>query len=349
MSTLIVPCAGRSTRFPGMSPKWLLRYPDGKIMLEKSIEGLDLKFFDDVIITIVKEHAEKFSADKILENIFHFKNSTKFHLCVLENFTSCQAETVSKTLELCGVKGNFAVKDSDNYVKISIPITDNRNFVTGINIETFPNEIRRLNSKSFLTVNEQGIILDIIEKKIKSGYISIGLYGFADAEIFCNAYRHLNSTSDRYKEIYLSHIISYLIGTRQAVYRYLEAEDYEDFGTIQDWNIVLNKKSSVIIFADNLLFKCDELKKLTPIDENLKTLKKLFDDGAQIIIMTSLPNEFKNLIQTELKNFEVNAHEIITDCYYSQRRLISPSTPEIPYPSGSAINVDESKRLAYYL
>ena len=165
MSTLIVPCAGRSTRFPGMSPKWLLRYPDGKIMLEKSIEGLDVNFFDDVIITIVKEHAEKFSADKILENIFHFKNSTKFHLCVLENFTSCQAETVSKTLELCGVKGNFAVKDSDNYIKISIPITDNRNFVTGINIETFPNEIRRLNSKSFLTVNEQGIILDIIEKK----------------------------------------------------------------------------------------------------------------------------------------------------------------------------------------
>ena len=81
----------------------------------------------------------------------------------------------------------------------------------------------------------------------------------------------------------------------------------------------------------------------------MKTVKKLFDDGAQIIIMTSLPNEFKNLIQTELKNFEVNAHEIITDCYYSQRRLISPSTPEIPYPSGSAINVDESKRLAYYL
>lgn len=349
MSTLIVPCAGRSTRFPGMSPKWLLRYPDGKIMIEKSVEGLDLNFFDNVIITIVKEHAEKFSADKILEDIFHFKTSKKFRLCILNNFTSCQAETVTKTLELCDVKGNFAVKDSDNYIKISIPRNCNGNFVTGINIETFPNEIRRLNSKSFLTINEQKIILDIIEKKIKSEFISIGLYGFDDAKMFCNAYRHLNATSDPCKEIYLSHVISYLIGTGQAVYRYLEAEDYEDWGTVQDWNIVLNKKSSLVFFADDLIFKCGESKTLIPIDENLKTLKKLFDDGAQIIIMTSLPTKFKNLIQTELEKIGVHAHEIITDCYYSHRLMISPSTPTIPYPSSIAINVDESKGLANYL
>ena len=349
MSALIVPCAGRSTRFPGMAPKWLLRYPDGKLMIEKSVEGLDLNSFDDVIITIVKEHAEKFSADKILENIFHFKTSTNFHLCILDNFTSCQAETVAETLELCGVKGDFAVKDSDNYIKVSVPPAGNGNFVTGINIETFPKEIRRLNSKSFLTVNEQGIILDIIEKKIKSQFISIGLYGFADSEMFCNAYRHLNSTSDPCKEIYLSHIISYLIGKGQAVYRYLEAEDYEDWGTVQDWNIVLDKKSSVIICADDLLFNCSSPETLAPVNENLETVKKLFDDGAQIIIMTSLPAKFKNLIQTELEKIEVHAHAIITDCNYSHRLLISRLTPEIPYPSSNAINVDESKRLANYL
>lgn len=349
MSTLIVPCAGRSTRFPGMAPKWLLRYPDGQIMLEKSIEGLDLNFFDKVIITIVKEHAEKFSADKILEDIFHVQTSEKFQLCILNDFTSCQAETVNQTLEMCGVKGKFAVKDSDNYIKISIPHLANGNFVTGINIETFPNEIRRLNSKSFLTVNDQNIILDIIEKKIKSEYISLGLYGFDSAETFNTAYRHLNSISVSSHEIYLSHVISYLIGTGQAVYQYLEAEDYEDWGTIQDWNIVLNKKSSIILFADDLLFKYDATKNFLPIEENLKTVKKMFDDGAQIIIMTSLSNEFKSVIKSELEKFGIHAHEIITSCYYSHRQLISRSTSAIPYPSSSAINVDESKRLANYL
>ncbi|MBR5913842.1 MAG: hypothetical protein IKZ58_05730 [Selenomonadaceae bacterium] len=271
-------------------------YPDGKIMLEKSIEGLDLNYFDKVIITIVKEHAEKFFADKILEDIFHFQTSEKFHLCILDDFTSCQAETIHKTLKLCDVTGDFAVKDSDNYIKISIPCLEKRNFVTGINIETFPHEIRRLGSKSFITVNEQNVILDIIEKKIKSGNISVGLYGFDDAELFHGAYLHLNSTSVPHHEIYLSHIISYLIGIGQAIYQYLEAEDYEDWGTIQDWDIVLKKKSSIIILADELLFHCDKENFITPINENLNAIKKLYDEGAQIIVMTSLPNEFKSLI-----------------------------------------------------
>ena len=223
------------------------------------------------------------------------------------------------------------------------------NYVTGINIETFPREIRRLNSKSFITVNDQGIILDIIEKKIKSAHISVGLYGFEDAEIFHSAYSHLNSTSDSYHEIYLSHVIAYLIGTKQAIYKYVEAEDYEDWGTIQDWNIVLQKKSSVIIFADELLFEFDEENFLTPINENLHAVKKLYDEGAQIILMTSLADEFKNLIRNELEKVGVCVHEIITNCYRSHRQLINASTPAIPYPVGSVINVDESKRLANYL
>ena len=48
MATLIVPCAGKSTRFPNMKPKWMLTHPDGKLMIEKALEGMPLKKFDRI-------------------------------------------------------------------------------------------------------------------------------------------------------------------------------------------------------------------------------------------------------------------------------------------------------------
>ena len=59
MNTLIVPCAGRSSRFPNTKPKFLLTHPDGKLMIEHAIEGIDINKFDQIVITIVKEHDEK--------------------------------------------------------------------------------------------------------------------------------------------------------------------------------------------------------------------------------------------------------------------------------------------------
>ena len=45
MSTLIIPCAGRSTRFPNSRPKWSLTHPYGDLMFIQSIKGLDLSKF----------------------------------------------------------------------------------------------------------------------------------------------------------------------------------------------------------------------------------------------------------------------------------------------------------------
>ena len=77
MATLIIPCAGKSSRFPNMKPKWMLTHPDGKLMIEKSIEQLPLEVFDRIVITIVKEHCETYEADVILKQVFE-KNCNSF-------------------------------------------------------------------------------------------------------------------------------------------------------------------------------------------------------------------------------------------------------------------------------
>ena len=116
MKTLIVPCAGRSTRFPGLRPKWLLTHPDGKLMIQKSLEGMDLEGYDQVIFTIVREHADKFDANEILKELFPQKNIKVF---ILEDFTKSAAETVYRTLVENSVFGAFVIKDSDNFVDFS--------------------------------------------------------------------------------------------------------------------------------------------------------------------------------------------------------------------------------------
>ena len=61
MTTLIIPCAGKSSRYPGDKPKWLFTHPDGKIMLEKSISPfLKNKKIKSKIITITKKLKKNF-------------------------------------------------------------------------------------------------------------------------------------------------------------------------------------------------------------------------------------------------------------------------------------------------
>ena len=59
---LIVPVAGKSSRYPGMRPKWLLTMPDGKLMIEKSLSLLNLKVFSRIIVIVLSDHLKKYTS-----------------------------------------------------------------------------------------------------------------------------------------------------------------------------------------------------------------------------------------------------------------------------------------------
>jgi len=60
MTTLIIPCAGKSSRYPGEKPKWLFTHPDGKLMLEKSIEPFfNESYIKKKIVAITKGTEKK--------------------------------------------------------------------------------------------------------------------------------------------------------------------------------------------------------------------------------------------------------------------------------------------------
>ena len=118
MNTLIIPCAGKSSRFPNMKPKYMLTHPDGKLMIEKSMENINTDIFDRIIITIVKPHDDKYDTHLILSQVF--ENNPKIEICMLDDFTSSASETIYKTLTQMNVSGAFVVKDSDNRVEVRL-------------------------------------------------------------------------------------------------------------------------------------------------------------------------------------------------------------------------------------
>ena len=61
MVSLLVPMAGKSTRFPNTRPKWMLSHPgSNRFMGIESITGLNLDFFEKIYFICLKEHEDQY-------------------------------------------------------------------------------------------------------------------------------------------------------------------------------------------------------------------------------------------------------------------------------------------------
>ena len=297
MNTLIIPCAGKSSRFPNMKPKYMLTHPDGKLMIEKAMEKINVDVFDRIIITIVKPHDEKYEAKLIMEQVF--ENNPKIEICMLDDFTSSASETVYLTLKKMNVEGAFVIKDSDNRVEVNFN-KKIKNSIVGYNLHEHPN-ITNIPGKSFLIVNEQGIIHDIIEKQVVSNIICLGVYCFENALDFIKAYDEMH-TKKISGEMYISHVISYMLASNNYVFSSILALSYDDWGTLSEWKEVQKKHRTYFVDVDGVLMKnCGKYGKRNwynnteTLPENMETIRKLQNDGAQIVITTSRPEEFRGM------------------------------------------------------
>ena len=59
MSTLILPCAGRSTRFSNSRPKWSLTHPFGELMFIQSIKGLELSNYNKILAIFIEDDIKR--------------------------------------------------------------------------------------------------------------------------------------------------------------------------------------------------------------------------------------------------------------------------------------------------
>ena len=68
---IIMPCAGLSTRFPDMRPKYLLTDYSGEMMITKAAKNFIGKH--KITVIILKQHDEKYNARQKVSEAFDVK------------------------------------------------------------------------------------------------------------------------------------------------------------------------------------------------------------------------------------------------------------------------------------
>ena len=350
MSTLIAPCAGLSSRYGGGKPKYLYTSPCGKPIFFLALEPL-LKLHEKVVFVILREHDNQYNSSLIIKQCFKEYGYKQPEILILKEVLNGPAFTVSYAIEKANIKGSISIKDCD-----SICIADN--YPIGENsvsyIDASKNDIDRLSSKSSLEVDEHNKIISIKEKVIFSSYICVGIYFFKNINIFQKEFIKLKDLKSK-KEIFISHIIESLLDASIPFFSH-EVNELIDLGTIKDYYKYLSKFQTIFCDLDGTLFKNRGkygaqtwLDTPYPLEDNINILKKLVEEGAQLIITTSRPEEFRNTTESQLAAFNIKYQKLVMGLNHSSRILINDYAESNPYPSAKAINIARNYSLLPFI
>lgn len=333
--TVLLPCAGASSRFPGMRPKWLLTTPEGALMVQRSAADIPSDQVERVIIGIRAEHDRAYQAREALQRAF----DGRAEVLLLDEETQGPADTVRRMIDAGSVSGPICIKDADSFV--SAGRLPHGSFVGAIDLREHP-EVRSVGRKSFIVLDERSAVVDVVEKSVVSNFVSIGLYGFQEAEIFARAFDALPRSET---EIFVSHVVAQAIREGAPVAAHF-VERFEDVGTLADWRRYAAPRKTLFLDIDGVVFRnhskyfhplWEELDQ--PIAGNVALLKRLQESGAQLVFVTARPERYREKTLQALSACGLRVHALVMGCLHGQRVLVNDFAASNPYPTASAVNV----------
>ena len=345
MFTLILPVAGRSSRFPNMRPKWLLTMPDGQLMIEKSIENIDMEIFDCVVIVCLKEHLQKYTSSEMVISSFKKNSGITPELVILEEATSSQSETIYKAIDQGNINGAIFIKDCDNVFACKPePI----NAVMTIDLNDI--ELIDAKNKSYVEVDSLDVISNIVEKEVISNFFCCGGYSFRSAEEFCSTFDSISSD----KEVYISHVIYKMIMSNEEFVK-RSASEYLDWGTLREYRHYCKKHITVFCDVDGVLLKNGSKFavngwKTKGLEANLQKIVELQKDGGLFLVLTSSrPESEIDYTISELAKFNVRVDRCLFGLPHTRRYLINDYSATNPYPSAVSINLERDSETLHSL
>ena len=219
---IIMPAAGLSTRFPNMRPKYMLTDNTGKMMFEKSLAPYLGKYH--ITMGILQQHQDEYQIADYVKKEY----SNVINIIILPSLTKGPADTVNQIINQAGISGEILIRDCDSFFDHE---PQEGNYVCVSDIQDH-DILKRLSSKSFVVVNNQGILTSIKEKQVISSKFCVGGYKFEEADLFTRTFEKLIAWHD--KEIFVSHIIEDNLNNLH-IFKENLVTNYIDVGTAEDW------------------------------------------------------------------------------------------------------------------
>jgi len=338
MTNLIIPIAGYSSRFPNLNPKWSLTHPRGRMMVVEAISGLDLSDVSSIYVIGLTEHDRTFQLTSALAPQFEALGlGDRTNFVLLDERTSSQPESIARGIRQANIRGSIYIKDSDNFFRDK-PM--DMNAVAGFDLH----RLERVNarSKSYFETNDDGIIVNIVEKRIVSSQFCVGGYSFQDADEFLTYYDRYSSEPD---DLYVSTIIFGMILDGFA-FSHVEVDDYEDWGTLKEWRSYTSQYSTLFVDLDGVIvlnsaqFSDPKWGTTEGITENIEVLNRLHQTGkVHIVITTARSEAFRDITSQQLSRLGVQYDSIIFGLPHGKRIVVNDYAPSNPFKSCDSINI----------
>ena len=353
--TLVVPSAGRSSRFPGVKPKWMLTQPSGCLMVVDALGALDLTHVNHVVIGLLREHVDKYCGGdvdailKIFEDGVPRLSEIKVSIVVIAEETVDQTQTIECILNAAQVTGPIFLKDCDNQFKCPVPAVDG---VATLDItrET-ESGVSNVASKGYVAVNSQtGQLTSIVEKMMVSNTFCIGGYAWKSAQDFLSRVAQarkyqIMASATKGVELAVSDVIWLKMATG-APFVSIPAANYEDWGTLPSWRAYCDSFKTLFVDIDGTLVKNSGQYFLptwgttAPLTKNVSHLNRLHATGrVRIILVTSRLEKFRDATLKQLELYGVMYDQILFGMLHASRVVINDYAPTNPYPSAECVNI----------
>jgi hypothetical protein len=335
---VIVPCCGKSSRFPNQAPKWILPAQDGRPMLLHSVSGLNIDP-SDLVVTVLAEHEQKYHLREGLRTAFGHPVT----IVVLDTPTKSQSETVARTLEVIECKGPFLVKDSDNRFALELN-GEKENFVSVASLNDFDSINPR--NKSYVQVDHTDTISNIREKVVISDLFSVGGYGFSDADQYMKYYNQLTAASAEWnREVYLSDLIGAMI-LDGVPFRAKRVTQYVDWGTIHEWRRALAGARTFFVSLDGFVFERGSpyfqprFEAVKPLAGGVETVQALVARGHAVIYLSIRPDSLNQLTAAQMSQAGLPMGQVIYNCPVGNWTIVTAPHDSLPIATSNSYEIE---------
>lgn len=329
--------AGKSTRYPNMRPKWLLTHPSGRFMAIEAIQALPLEGFARILFVTLAEHERNHSFLRGFREELDLQGlKPKAEILLLSSPTRDQPETVRQAITEARIDGQIFVKDSDNSFEADIPVGNAVCYADLHECGTLAPA-----NKSYLTYDENGLLSNIVEKRVISPYFCVGGYSFSSAAAFTETVDRMILDHERY----LSHVILQML-LQDIPFVAQKVARYKDWGTADDWIRYTRTYATLFVDIDGTLVRNSSshfppyIGNTPPLEKNVQVLRDLHATGrVQIILTSSRPERHRQTTLDQLKREGIPFDQLLLNLHHAQRVVVNDYSSSNPYPTCGAINL----------